>query len=236
MILERSVHVIVLPRHWRVTAAGQWSGTMLSFLAIDVHRMWESTPGGSTGTYSSCLLIVRVYCRIILWTVLDSWTNDDKPLRNFSALPSHRIVFYYSEIATTKRRYIRGDRGIKAMMIPPRFGLLIQEQSSLLARIRTLDPAGTSPPVIAEAALFCMGEEADAQCSPQEETRVLKQRLWRLNQEMRMICTFLLDQYHSGARMIVPGEPLSWADLVDSGERPRPLSSNAALDEPPVAR
>lgn len=146
-------------------------------------------------------------------------------------LHSHRIVFHCNEITTSERRYIPGDRGVKAMGIPPRLALLLEEQALLEVRAQELAKLGKTCPLVVEDALFGIGEDqADG------EVKMVRQRLWRVSQHLRMLYDNLLDQYHVGARLILAGETLSWADLVEGGERTRPFCPDKLLDLPMAGR
>lgn len=173
--------------------------------------MWRFTPRVPTG--ASFLGSFCVNCEP---QTVDEWMTDSQ----FGGLNRHRIVFHCTEITTRIRRYVPGDRGVNAMAIPPRLTLLMEEQALLQKQLWAPSHIfGIHPPSV---------------LIPKEDSyqraRTLQHRLWYVTQQIRTLYNHLYDQYQAGSRIILAGESLSWADLVQGGERTRPFCPDSVLE------
>lgn len=64
----------------------------------------------------------------------------------------------------------------------------------------------------------------------EQHARTLQHRLWHVTQQIRTMYNDLYERYQAGARMILAGESLSWADVAQGGERARPFSPDSLLE------
>lgn len=150
---------------------------------------------------------------------------------------SHRIVFHCTEISTHERRYVPGDRGVKAMQVPLRLEELLQKQRTLSSYVQHVQQSGELSPSLGLRKEDCAATTNDVHdvhddvYNVQQVTHVLQAKLWATTQQIRMVYSLLVKQYNSGARIILRGEPIYWSDLhLEGGDRPRPFDPEEVLD------
>lgn len=102
-----------------------------------------------------------------------------------------------------------------------------------LIRQRT---GGTFPPLIVEWAERGLHEHPPHP-AVEDVHRILHQRLWRVQHELRRLYLSLLKQCQSGMRILLAGETIYWSDIVlEGGDRTQPFDSDTVLDVPTASR